>query len=643
MKQTNKYFILLYVTLTIFGISCSKEFEEHYNPERRIDKNIVQVLSEDPDLSEFVKIIDKLELRKTLGEAAIYTCFAPTNEQVNEYFRSKGFASVNDVPALALRQYVNNHFINGMYYKYDIEKRYKDAINGLNPTKATFYKTRSEVALPSKSIRIFTPSFFSVQQDDYKTLYNISGSGFMIGTAKISDTKYDIDASNGVIHVLQSPLEVMPRTDAAIAADSEVSMYNKWLETTVTYSLGEKDEFGWVDTTLIKSYSIGRNLADENILTTLFVPTNEALMNYFKPYLPDLYNNIDSVPKLIIAEVLRSSILADTWFKSDIVRNNPELRTNNYPQIIQKIGPTIVGSIISSNSIIYKVNKMLEPPKLNSVEGGVYMKKRVYGQWDWMFQHTNLESGLTDGLYFQHGSRTLLLQPDEVWGFPLAEDMDAATLLIRQNACRTGILNIDVRADGGFRRRFYPTEFGYILYDNGKFTDYTNHSVSLIKSSPTWERGNGAIYEIDGFLTPMDKADLTRTVYALVQKDPELTLFTTACTKSGLVAELNLTGFFSYTVLAPTNVAIQAAGLQVNTMSVDALKNFVNAHIIPNRYVFSDGVSQGSMPNKAGNYLTVNGAWDSFSVTNSAGKSIKPVAANLQGCNGVIHKINQVF
>jgi uncharacterized surface protein with fasciclin (FAS1) repeats len=643
MKQTQKYFILLYVILTVFGISCSKEFEEHYNPERRIDKNIVQILSEDPDLTEFVKIIDKLDLRRTLGEAAIYTCFAPTNEQVNEYFKSRGFSSVNDAPELELRRYVNNHFINGMYYKYDIEKKYKEAITGLNPTKATFYTTRSEASLPAKSIRIFTPSFFTAQQDDYKALYNIAGNGFMIGTAKISEIKFDIDASNGVIHVLQSPLEVMPRTDAAIAGDSEVSVYNKWLETTVTYSLGEKDEFGWVDTALIKSYSIGRNLADENVLTTMFVPTNEALMNYFKPYLPDLYNTIDSVPKLIISEVLKSSVLADTWFKSDIVRNNPELRTNNYAQVLGKIAPTIVGAVSASNSIIYKVNKMLEPPKLNSVEGGVYMKKRIYGQWDWMFQHTTLESGLTDGLYFQHGLRTILLQPDEAWGFPLAEDMDAATLLIRQNACRTGILNIDVRSDGGFRKRFYPTEFGYVLFDNNRFTDYTGNSVSLLKSTPTWERSNGAIYEIDGFLTPMNKTDVTRTVYSLIQKDPELSLFTTACTKSGLIAELNLTGFFSYTVMAPTNSAIQAAGLQINSMTAEALKNFVNAYIIPNRYVFSDGVSQGNMLDKGGHYLTISGAWDSFSITNTAGKSVKPVASNLQGCNGVIHKINQVF
>src|SRR5690348_5446569 len=127
MKQTKKYFILLYVILTVFGISCSKEFEEHYNPERRIDKNIVQILSEDPGLTEFVKIIDKLGLRKTLGEAAIYTCFAPTNEQVNSYFQAKGFNSVDNAPESELRRYVNNHFINGMYYKYDIEKKYKDA------------------------------------------------------------------------------------------------------------------------------------------------------------------------------------------------------------------------------------------------------------------------------------------------------------------------------------------------------------------------------------------------------------------------------------------------------------------------------------------------------------------------------------
>lgn len=641
MRKIKPYFVVLYVLLTVFGISCSKEFEEHYNPSKRIDKSIIQILSEDPEFTEFLKLIDRVGLRKTLAEGAIYTCLAPKNEHVTGYF--KNYPTMDAVPDAQIRRYVNSHFINGMYYKYDIEKKYKDAVAGLNPTKATYYTTRSEAAIPARYIRIFTPSFFSVQQEDYKALYNITGAGFMVETAKISDSKFDIDASNGVIHVLESPLLIQPRTDQAIAADPQISIFNSWLEAHVNWILGVKDEFGRVDTALIKTYSLSRNLANESTMSTLFAPTDEAVNAYFEPYLPDLYNTIDSIPKLIKTEILKAVLLADPWYKSDIARNNPELRTGTYPQIINRLAPTIVGSVPASNGVIYKVNKFIEPPKLHSVEGGVYMKKRYYGQWNWMFEKTELESGLTDGLYYQHSDKTILLQPDEVWGFPLAEDMDTDVRLIRFNQCRTGILNVDVRKDGGFRRRFYPTEFGYILYQNGQFIDYTGKSVSLLKSQPTWQRSNGAIFEIDGFLTPLDKLDLSRTVYALVQKDAQLSQFRDALIKSGLTAELNLTGFFTYTILAPTNTALQSAGIAVAGMNGDQARNFVSKYIIPNRYVFTDGVFQGSVPDKSGGFLVVAGAWEGFSVTNSAGKSVKPVASNLQGSNGVVHKINQIF
>lgn len=644
MKQTNKFLILLYVTLAVFGVSCTKEFEEHYNPSKRIDKNIVQILSEDPDFTEFVKLIDKVGLRKTLGEAAIYTCLAPKNEHVIEYFKEKGYATIDVVPEAELRQFVNGHFINGMYYKYDIEKRYNDATGGLNPTKATYYTTRSEGITPAKSIRIFTPAFFGLQQDDYKALYNIAGDGFMVETAKISSTKYDIDASNGVIHVLESSLRILPRMDLASASDPQISIFNTWLQSHVTYTLAPRDQFGVLDTTLIKSYSLSRNLADESVLSTLFAPTNQAVMEYFSPYLADLYNTIDSIPQFIKSEIVKgSALLGDTWYKSDIIRNKPELRTTTYPQLIQMIAPTIVGSVLTSNGIIYKVNKFIEPPKLHSVEGGVYMKKRIYGQWNWMFEKTDMENGLSDGLLYQHSDKTILLQPDDAWGFPLAEDMDEAARLLRKNQCRTGILNVNVRKDGGFKRRYYPTEFGYILYENGKFIDYTGKTVSLLKQQPTWERTNGAIYEIDGFLTPMDKLDLTRTVFALVEKDAQISLFKDAIIKAGLNGELSLTGFFTYTILAPTNTSIQAAGISIPAMNADQARAFVSQYIIPNRYVFTDGAFQGSVPDKAGAYLNVSGAWESFTATNTAGKSVKPVSANLQGSNGVIHKINQIF
>ncbi|WP_423127781.1 fasciclin domain-containing protein [Gaoshiqia sp. Z1-71] len=633
----------LKIFLAVFVVACTSDFEEHYNPKRQIDKNIVQILSEDEQCSDFVEMIDKLKLRKTLGEAAIYTCLAPTNEHVRVYLNEIGYNNIDEVPETELRRYVNYHFISGMYYQYDIEKKYKDAKTGLNPTKATYYRTRSEDKLPGKSIRIFTPAFFEVQGDDYRTIYNGEGSGFRTETAQISEDQYDIDASNGVIHVLESPLNVLPRTDEAIQREGQTSVFNKWLDKHVTYTLGEKDEFGWVDTTKYKSYTFGRNLANETVLSTVFVPTDEAIQDYFEPYMADLYHTIDSIPEKIITEIIKSSILADTWFKGDIIRNNPELRTNTYPLTIIDLPSHIVGSILASNSLIYKIDKMIEPPKLHSVEGGVYIKYASYSQWDWMFAHTNLESGLTDGLYYQHSPKTILIQPDQVWGSPLAEDLETEELEKRYEECRTGILNINVLEDGGFRKRFYPTEFGYILYDDEKFYDYTGKSVSLHSEIPTWVRSNGAIFEIDGFLTPMQKTDVSRTVYAIIQNNPDCSLFRTACINAGIVPELNLTGFFTYTVFAPTNTAIQNAGIDVSNMEAADLLAFVKRHIVANRYIFSDGVFSGNVQNKNGEYLTVTGAWDSFSVTGPSGDAVIPETVNVQGSNGVVHKINQVL
>ncbi len=114
MRQNKTCFTILCILLTVLGISCTKEFEEHYNPSEKIDKNIVEILSANPDFSEFVKIIDKVDLRKALGEGAIFTCLAPRNEHLILHFKQLGFENIDKVPVLELRKYVNSHFITGM-------------------------------------------------------------------------------------------------------------------------------------------------------------------------------------------------------------------------------------------------------------------------------------------------------------------------------------------------------------------------------------------------------------------------------------------------------------------------------------------------------------------------------------------------
>ncbi|HEY9559814.1 MAG TPA: fasciclin domain-containing protein, partial [Anseongella sp.] len=626
MKKRRHWLALCsWLLLAVVVASCSKKFDEHYYPSAQLDDNIIGVLEKDGRFSAFVRMIDTLGLRETLGEAAIYTCLAPTDEHVQAFVQKAGYQSLNEVPKEQLEKFVNYHFINGMYYAYDLEKRYLNANSELDQTRATIFKTRASDKIPGKNIRIFVPSFFIRQQPDYNGLFPASGeSGLMVESARISETDRDIDANNGVIHVLEDPLPVLPRTDIALMNDPETSIYSHWVEKHVQYTLGEKDEYGWVDTTLYKGYSFGRNLADEDVRSTLLVPTDEAILSYFEPYMEELlFNTIDSLPKRVMNSLLRSTIISDFWFKSDLVRYDPLWRPIvGHPQSIFDVETAITGSVPASNSVIYKVNKVVESPEMHSVQGGVYMKFREYSQWYWMFENTNLEEGLTDILRYQHAPKTVLLQSDELWGTPLAQDMTPEELEYRYMQCRTGIINEDVRLEDGFRRKYYATEFGYLYYEDGKIYDYTGNSVSLVSTTPTWERSNGAIYEIDGFLTPMDKLDTALSVYSLMRQDPELSVFVNACGRAGLGAELNLTGFFSYTVLAPTNDAITAAGLHPELLSGDELKAFVNAYIIPNRYVFSDGTYEGQLPDKNGDMVQVAGEWGSFSITGASGNTV---------------------
>ena len=259
---------------------CSKNIQDYYNPKSSLDKNIIEVLEEDGRFSSFVEIIDRLNLRGTLGEAAIYTCLAPLDEHVSAYFSELDYAAIDAVPEEELRKFVNYHFINGMYYRYDIEQRYATATTAIGRSRATLYRSRTEGNIPGKSVRFFTPHFFDIQAEDYVNFFGESSAGFRVEGALISDTDHDIGAGNGVIHVLETPLSVLPRTDIALANDPETTLFSSWQEKHAAFVLGEKDEFGWVDTTLYNTYDVGRNLEDEEIQSTLLVHPKDAIMTY---------------------------------------------------------------------------------------------------------------------------------------------------------------------------------------------------------------------------------------------------------------------------------------------------------------------------------------------------------------------------
>jgi len=646
--------------LLIAVCSCREEFNDHYDTKggSTISQNIVEVLREKPDFSLFVKAIDRLDLAVTLGKSGVYTCLAPRNADVEKFLAEKNVNSVDEVPEGDLREWVNYHFISGMMYYYDFDKKFQNASKeGLDYPTQTMYKTREEAKYPGKYIQVYTPTYFAERASDYKYLYGKEGSDFMVNDVKISETERNIDAANGVIHVLEAPLNVPLRADLALMADPDLSILSKWSEGVAVYNIVGEDEFGKIDTTKVKTYRSGANLATETAPFTMFAPTDQAIMDFFGPYLDNFENNIEKIPLELRTAILNSlSSGYNTgarvfWGMKDITRNWPYFITSSfvYTRLANDVEGNYAGTTPASNAAIYKVKKMILPPVLDAVEGGIYMHQAIYKNWGTMISY--LSTG-TDILTYQHGPKTMLVQPDAYWDKPI-DDYDSD---YREDTLRyilgAGMINENVKE---LKHRYYTTSYGSILYEDGYFSDYTGKKVKVVSDGHTWEGANGAIFEIDGFLNPITPLYDTLNIYSfrvnemnVPEEEKKYTQFATACELvPGLISTLKQGGYFSYTVFAPTNEAINEAGIDIGKMTEEELETFVKRQIVSAK-VFTDGsFSDGSITfqNLLKETIRFSGAWNGFQVIDPAGNYIPVITeeANQQANNGVLHGISTVF
>lgn len=258
----------------------------------------------------------------------------------------------------------------------------------------------------------------------------------------------------------------------------------------------------------------------------------------------------------------------------------------------------------------------------------------------------------TDILTYQHGPKTMLVQPDQYWDKP----MDDYTTDYRRDTLRyilgAGMINENVKE---FTHRYYSTSYGSILYEDGGFIDYTGKKVNVVSNGPTWDGSNGSIFEIDGFLNPITPLFDTLDIYTFrinemnrPDAEKKYTQFATACELvPGLISQLKQGGYFNYTVFAPTNDAINDADIDIAKMTEEELTTFVKRQIVSAK-VFTDGsFSNGNITfqNLLKETIRFSGSWEGFQVTDPSGNyiSINPDEANQQANNGVLHGISTVF
>lgn len=165
MKKLRLFgFALLMISLGF--VSCGDDEEEN-DPQ-----NIVELATATDNLSSLVAALDAADLVSTLEGNGPFTVFAPTNAAFDKFLSDNGFAELADVPVDVLKNILLNHVVGG-----------KNVSTGLT----TGYVESSATGAGANTMNMY-----------------ISTEGGVTINGVSTVTSADVDASNGVVHIVDA-------------------------------------------------------------------------------------------------------------------------------------------------------------------------------------------------------------------------------------------------------------------------------------------------------------------------------------------------------------------------------------------------------------------------------------------------------
>ena len=184
----------LFVPVTILALALGTTFTSCNEDDDVVEQsNIVELAVATDDLSSLVAAVQRAGLVDALSDAsANYTVFAPTNAAFATFLADNNFNSVDDVPVDVLQQVLLNHVLG-------TEVKAADVTTGYFNTLATY----------------------GTSTDTYIDMF-INTNGLRInGASNIGAT--DIDASNGVVHLVDAVIGI-PKIPTFAVANPDFSI-----------------------------------------------------------------------------------------------------------------------------------------------------------------------------------------------------------------------------------------------------------------------------------------------------------------------------------------------------------------------------------------------------------------------------------
>jgi uncharacterized surface protein with fasciclin (FAS1) repeats len=295
MKKFQKFAMI--ALLAIGTIACDSDDDA-----APAQQTITDIAAANPDFSILVEALTITDLAGVLDAPGSYTVFAPTNAAFNDLLDG---ADITDVPEATLKAILLNHVIG---------TEIKSSAIPAASYQSTLSPFSSAANAPTISMYI-TKSGATVTVNG-----GVANDGAVVTTA-------DIDASNGVIHVVNAVIGIPTIVNHAIANPAF---------TTVTGLLVDQGLAGTLDGTAGAPF-------------TVFAPINDA----FTPAVLGIYGSLSSENK---TNVLLYHVVGGANVRSNAIPSG-NIATLFTPQTFSITGTSIndAGSTVNKNIIVTDV------------------------------------------------------------------------------------------------------------------------------------------------------------------------------------------------------------------------------------------------------------------------------------------------
>jgi transforming growth factor-beta-induced protein len=303
----------LMFAMVLFLASCSEDDDNNVEPQGQpTQKSIVEIATSDANFSILVDALSKADLVNALSGDGPFTVFAPTNDAFEMLFDKLNVNGIEDLSAEALTPILLYHVVGAKAMSSDLSTGYYETLSAATP------------------------------DDKGMVIYAMVNNGVMINNS-VNVVTADIEASNGVIHVIDEV--ILPPTVVDIAIQNE--------------------NFSTLVAAVVKAGLVEALSAEGPY--TVFAPTNDAFDSAFTALgisgLDDL--TAEALTPILLYHVVPDNVLASEVSAGMVPTLNTEssitISVSDAGVVLDGTAKVVATDVQGSNGVIHAIDGVILP------------------------------------------------------------------------------------------------------------------------------------------------------------------------------------------------------------------------------------------------------------------------------------------